>query len=298
VGWLARSGEVPIADIAARFKVEESELVRELELAACCGLPPYSPDVLMEIVVTEDTVQTFLPEALSRPRRLTPDEGLALAAAARTILAVPGADAQGALARALVKLEATLGAQASLVVDLDDPPLLDDVRAATAGRRRLEITYHASSTDETTSRIVDPDRVISIDGHWYLDAHCHLAADTRRFRVDRIVALSDQGPQPADRPVPDGVPAVAFVPGPDATRVRLQVDAEATWVVDSLPVLAQRPLPGGGHEVLLAVGGLAWLDRLLLQLGRHARVLEPADLADAGPSAARRVLRRYGADGS
>jgi proteasome accessory factor B len=69
VGWLARSGEVPISDIATRFGVEEGELVRELELAACCGLPPYSPDVLMEIVVTDDTVQAFLPEELSRPRR-------------------------------------------------------------------------------------------------------------------------------------------------------------------------------------------------------------------------------------
>ncbi len=293
VGWLARAGEVPISDIATRFGLDEGELVRELELAACCGLPPYSPDVLMEIVVTDDTVQAFLPAELSRPRRLTPAEGLALAAAARTILAVPGADEDGALARALAKLETTLGAQSSLVVDLDEPPLLEVVRGAVAGRQRLEITYHASSTDETTRRVVDPDQVVALDGHWYLDAYCHAAADTRRFRVDRILELDVVGPQPPDRPLAEGIPTGAFVAGPDATAVRLELDAEAAWVLDSLPISNQRLLPGNRHEVVLAVGGAAWLDRLLLQLGPHARVLEPPALAEAGPNAARRVLRRY-----
>jgi proteasome accessory factor C len=197
------------------------------------------------------------------------------------------------LARALTKLEATLGAQSSLVVDLDDPPLLDAVRAAVDARQRLEITYHASSTDETTRRVVDPDQVVALDGHWYLDGYCHAAADTRRFRVDRIRQLDVLGSQPSHRPPAEGIPAGAFVPGPDATSVRLEVDREAAWVLDSLPITSHRPLPGDRHEVVFAVGGEAWLDRLLLQLGPHARVLEPAELADAGPNAARRVLRRY-----
>ena len=46
VGWLAQVGEAPIADAAQRFGMSEKELVAELELAACCGIPPYTPDTL------------------------------------------------------------------------------------------------------------------------------------------------------------------------------------------------------------------------------------------------------------
>ena len=59
-------------------------------MAACCGVPPYTPDQLMEIVVTDTTVSTRVGTALARPRRLSPSEGFALAASARALLAVAG----------------------------------------------------------------------------------------------------------------------------------------------------------------------------------------------------------------
>ncbi|HTX62595.1 MAG TPA: WYL domain-containing protein, partial [Acidimicrobiales bacterium] len=186
VAWLAEVGEAPIAALSARFDVSPDEVVRELELAACCGIPPYTPDTLLEIVVSDEKVQAYLPKGLARPRRLTPAEGLALAASARTILAVPGADGDGALARALRKLEAVLGDDGRLVIRIDAPPLLDEVSALVAAHAQAEIVYHSASTDETTERVVEPLEVISLDGHWYLDALCHRAEGIRRFRVDRI----------------------------------------------------------------------------------------------------------------
>ena len=76
-------------------------------MAACCGVPPYTPDQLMEIVVTDTTVSTRVGTALARPRRLSPSEGFALATSARALLSVSGSDESGALSRALAKLEAS-----------------------------------------------------------------------------------------------------------------------------------------------------------------------------------------------
>jgi hypothetical protein len=45
--------------------------------------------------------------------------------------------------------------------------------------------------------------------------------------------------------------------------------------------------------VVLAISELAFLERLLLRLGPAARVLAPAELQAAGPTAARRLLDRY-----
>jgi len=295
VGWLAKVGAAPIEEVAARFGLDQDELVRELELAACCGVPPYSPDALMEIVVTDHSVEAFLPEGMARPRRLTPAEGFALAAAARTILAVPGADADGSLARAAAKLEAVLGARETVTVDLPAPPLLADVQRLVEAGRSAEIEYHSGSSDEVTERRVDPVQVVSLDGHWYLDAFCHRAGGLRRFRVDRIRRLTELDPVPGDLPTPRAPSEDSFIPGPGSEVVQLELGPGATWVVDSVPVLESTPRADGGADVTLAVGGTAWFERLLLQAGPSARVVAPPEWRDLAQRAAGRVLARYGA---
>ncbi len=293
VAWLAEAGEVPIAELSSRFDMSPGEVVQELELAACCGVPPYTPDTLLEIVVSDDAVRASLPRELARPRRLTPAEGLALAASARTILAVPGADRDGALARALGKLEALLGDGRRLVIRIDAPPLLDEVKAFAAAGEQVAIVYHSASTDETTERVVEPLEVLSLDGHWYLDAYCHRAEGVRRFRVDRIRRARPIG-RPVTARLAGHAGAGAFVPGPGAEKATLELRGDARWVADSVPVLAREEGPGAAVRVVLAVGGRAWLERILLQAGPRARVLAPPELADAGPKAATRLLRsRY-----
>ena len=132
VGWLAQVGEAPIAEVARRFGMGEAELIYELELAACCGVPPYTPDALMEIEVSETSVRAYLPAEFARPRRLTPAEGFAVAASARLILAVPGSS-DDALRRALDKLDLALGSHEVVGVDVDAPPFLGAVRRAVRG---------------------------------------------------------------------------------------------------------------------------------------------------------------------
>ena len=46
-------------------------------------------------------------------------------------------------------------------------------------------------------------------------------------------------------------------------------------------------------DVVLDVSGMAWFERLLLQLGPAARVLSPPELTGLAAEAARRVLARY-----
>jgi proteasome accessory factor C len=293
VAWLARVRESTVEELSERFGISEEELVRELELAACCGIPPYSPDALMEIVVSNGSIQAFLPEELSRPRRLTPGEGFALAAAARTILAVSGADDSGALKSALSKLESALGDRQKLVVDIDHPRLLEDVRGLVDPPSKAQIEYYAVSSDEVTTRVVDAIRVISVEGHWYLDAFCHRANGLRRFRVDRIRTVRK------DRPLKEPPTAAAltlersFVPDPEDVEVDLVVDDAASWIIDSVPVNDVVHGDDGETHVSLSVGSVYWLERLLLRLGPDARVVAPPELAGVASSAAARLLSYY-----
>ncbi len=283
-----------MADIAQRFGMSEKELVAELELAACCGTPPYTPDTLMEIEVSEHSVRAFLPPEYARPRRLTPAEGFAVAASARLLLSVPGSD-DDALRRALAKLEGALGAREAVGLDVDAPADLPLIRAATEAGQSLELEYLSASRDELTTRTVEPTQVITVDGHWYLDAYCHKAGDMRRFRVDRIVKARQ-----LDQPVSDEVrrPRPAedmFVPGPGAYEVHLELGPGADWVAESIPVRqVDRDGDGTVTGLVMDVAGLAWFERLLLQLGPAARVVSPPELTGLVGEAARRVLERYG----
>ncbi len=310
LAWLAQVGEAPIDEVAARFDLSPSALVTELEMAACCGVPPYTPDQLMEIVVTDTTVATWAGTALARPRRLSPPEGFALAASARALLAVPGSDEGGALSRALDKLDRALGGE-EIAVELSAPALLPLVREAVASGHRLRITYYSASTDRVTDREILPHRVFAAEGHWYVDATCGTAGDERRFRVDRIGAaevIEDSDEQgggstavtsdhrqggeggSGDSSVFDFHP---FVPGPDSRRVRLSIDPATAWVVESVPSAGPPVEVDGRVELELFVGGAAWLERLLLRLGPEARVVEPEEFRSLAGDAALRILGRY-----
>ena len=291
--WLAQVGETPIEVAAARFGLEPDALVAELEMAACCGLPPYTPDQLMEIVVTDTTVSAHLGEMLARPRRLSAREGFALAASGRALLAVPGSDENGALSRALAKLDRALGGE-SMVIELDDPSMLGVVRRALETGNQLQIEYYSASSDEVSSRRIDPLRLFAGDGHWYVDAHCYKAGDERRFRVDRIQAaeiLDDVASGP--REAAEGAEYEPFVPGPDIRTVRLALDPSVAWVVESIPAVTPPEQTGDRIEVDVAVGGDAWLKRLLLRLGTAARVVGPPEAASLLGDAAGQILDRY-----
>lgn len=319
LAWLAQVHEAPLDEAAARFDMSAESLVSELEMAACCGVPPYTPDQLMEIVVTDTTVSARLGPALARPRRLSPHEGFALAAAARALVATPGSDEDGALSRALVKLERALGGE-EVAIELDSPPLLSEVRAAVENGSTVTVTYYSASTDRVSERDIRPFRLFAAEGHWYADAWCGVAGDVRRFRVDRI---SEVRPAPAGAAVPradevaveadgqngatadaadtgpqPGEPGFAvFVPGPDNRRVRLFLDPASTWLVESIPSAGPPEPVDGGVEVEVFVGGTAWLERLLLRLGSGARVVDPLEDRQLARDAARRILRRYGSPG-
>lgn len=291
LAWLAHRGDASIAEVAARFGMAADEVVAELEMAACCGLPPYTPDRLIELMVGDDTVETNLGPEFSRPVRFSAAEGFTVAASARAILAVPGSDPDGALAGALAKLENALGERERVSVDLDVPPLLARVRRAAADRESVDIEYYSASRDEATRRRVDPYAVFASGGRWYLDAWCHRVDGLRHFRVDRVEAVEPTG-EHFDPPA-GFTPGEVFDPGPDTPVATVLLPAGARWMIETLPVRSEADEPDGRIRVELAVGGEAWLARLLLQAGPGSEVVDPPELRGVGVAAAQAVLDRY-----
>ncbi len=139
--------------------------------------------------------------------------------------------------------------------------------------------------------------MVTAEGHWYLDAFCHKADDMRRFRVDRIGAVRTHDLADAPKTAAIRTAEYTFLPGPGAVEVQLRIGPGAQWVPESVPVRAvARNADGLVTDVVLAVAGMAWFERLLLQLGSEAEVVRPPELTDLAARAAQKVLRLYQKD--
>lgn len=294
VPWVVQQDGPRVEDVCARFGLTEQELIAELDLVWCCGVHPFTPDSLIDVVVDEGRVWIRYADYFERPLRLTPEEGLALVAAGTALLAVPGADPEGPLARGLAKVATVLGIDAEGAIDvrLGAVPegILATLREASASRSQIEIDYYTYGRDARTRRVVDPWAVFAAEGEWYLASWCHLAQAERRFRVDRIRAvqvLPTSFEPPAVPPRPE-----VFAARPEDPRVVLDLDPQARWVAEQYPVEEVEELGDGRLRVILVVSERPWLERLLLRLGPHVRLAEGPQAVAA--AAARRVLERYG----
>jgi proteasome accessory factor C len=295
--WLMERREVPLAEVAARFKMTPEEAASELELAAMCGVPPFV-DELIDVFIDGETVFVGVPRLFTKPLRLTAPEGFALVTAGRAAMQLPGADPASALGRGLAKLAAALGEDAddsALVVDLATTPMVDEFVDATRRVERVRMRYWTASRDELTDRELTPQRVFHERGEWYVAGHDHRSGEYRTFRIDRVESLERTGVlddpiEVAD--VPDS--SVAWSADGSLPRVTVVLQPAARWVIEEYPVEAVIERDDQLLEARFAVVSERWLERLLLRAGTDAEVIEPAKWRDLGRRAARRLLQRYG----
>jgi len=295
--WLMERGEVPVAEMAARFELTEAELVGDLELAALCGLPPFI-DEMIDVFIDEGVVFAGVPRLFTKPLRLTAPEGFALLTSGRAAMQLPGVDPDGALARALGKLASVLG-EDGVVVDVPQPPATPDLVEAVADNARLRIRYWSASRDESTEREITPRSIFLDRGNWYVIADDSRSGEQRTFRIDRFEQWERTGQ--TDLPRPGAPPASPpsgdqwFADG-EVPTVELRLAPEARWAAERYPIRSERDATGehaGNAVVRMAVVSEQWLRTLLLRLGPHATVLAPEEWHDLGADAARQLLARY-----
>jgi proteasome accessory factor C len=296
---LARPG-IRVADAAADLGVTEAQLRDDLQLLFLCGLPGYGPGDLIDMVLDEETVSITFDAGISRPLRLTAEEALALVVALRALAEVPGMGSGGALERALAKLESAAGDAAAeagrVTVQMDaGGERLALVRGAVDRGRALRLTYYTAARDATTERVVDPIRILLVEGRTYLEAWCRNAEAVRRFRLDRIDAVTELT-EPSAPPAGAGggdVTGGIFQPEPDDPTVTLRLARRARWVTEYYPCETVEEQPDGDLVVTLRTGDLGWARRLVLGLGADAEVLTPTELARSVRSEAETALNYY-----
>jgi len=283
---LARPG-IAVAQAAADFGISERQLRRDLELLWMCGLPGYGPGDLVDLSFSGETVTVTEDAGMRRPLRLTTAEAAALLVALRTLTAMPGMVDTDAVRRATAKIERAVGdgGHDGMAVALvrQEEATNAAVRAALDTGRALQIVYYTAGRDVVSDRVVDPMRLLVIEGRGYLEAWCRRARSVRLFRLDRVdsVEILDEPAAPPPQAEPSDGTAGLLRPSAEQRSAVLLLAAQARWVAEYYPVDETVELADGRVRVLLRFADPAWLVRLVLGLGGGATVLEPADVAAA-----------------
>jgi predicted DNA-binding transcriptional regulator YafY len=232
------------------------------------------------------------------PMMFTEDEAIALTLGLLTARQLGLAAAAPATAGALAKVERVLpeavrqrvqALQDALVMEIpqtDAAPesaVVVTFSAAAWQRQRVQFSYR-SWREETTERAIDPYGVVYFAGRWYAAGYCHLRADLRVFRLDRVLSatLLDQS-----FARPESFDSLAFVqrtlantPGEWAIEALLKLDLATAQcrVPPWLALLEQAP---EGVVLRCNVQRLEWVAHFLAGLGCGVVVRRPPELRDA-----------------
>ena len=281
IPWIADQDGASLDEIATRFDYPRHLLLDDLqEVVFFVGVPPYTPDTLIDVVIDDDMVWISYADWFARPMRLSGPEILSLLAAGEATLAFDNQDEVGPLARGLAKLRLSTGSSTDIVdIGLGTAPTstLPTLREASDARQCVDVVYHSFSANESTQRRIEPARFFLDAGRWYVGGFCHLAGAERVFRLDRIEQVEatevpfSREPTPSDDDYTFGIT--------QGQELTIDAPVERSYVFEAVPVNSME-ISEDRLVVSLSVASPRWLEQLLLRLGPDAKVIEGETLIE------------------
>lgn len=277
----SRRGGLRVEEIVRETKVLRRTVYRDLEQLQAAGYPLVS--------VAEEGERRWRLEEGFRARVVTPGSALesAVMKGAVEALGPLHGSSVGEAARTVTGQLCAGGDDAALLSfprpgpTRQDPSLVDRLTAAVLGHERLQLVYRAQG-QRPRRRCVEPLRLFLAQGLVYLAADDCTRAETRCYRLDRIVSVEATGERFPARAFDLAAwlgDAVGVFRGASA-EVRLRSRLEARELAASIGVAAERVTLVDG-ELRLDAAITPELRARLLALGAQVEVLAPADLRRA-----------------
>ena len=294
---------VSMADLATYYEVSEQEIVDDVNILWCSGLPgksgEYPPETMIEIdegLYERSLLHVTDTQELDRPIPLSPSEAISLIAALQVLQELAeqsgNEDSVATITALLDKLRTYTGAQGESLEIRVNSHVPDQITAAVGQgvqqAKQLETVY-VNARGEVSNRRLDPISLTSIGNHTYLRAWCHLTGEARNFRLDRFneVEVLDSDVEVRD------AGAGRLLDWDPLDLVGVEFAREARWVAESPFARAVQDLPDGAFRVLLSVVDPAWLESLLLSTAQHVRAISHLQYAANAALGAREALRNY-----
>jgi len=289
--WVIANPGAPVDEVCRRFGYTRPGLVKDLNTVFVCGLPGYGPGDLMDASIDDDEVTVEMADYFSRPLRLTAREMLGILASAKAVQS--SGLGTSSLDGAIAKIERTLIPDAGdmVVIDLPEPPMVGQLRAAAEAGEVVRIDHTAIASGVRKVREVEPWSVFTTLGNWYLSGYCRSARGERVFRIDRIRTAETTGERFAAAES-SGKTSIRYTPGDGDAYATIRLGGAARWVAEYYPV---EVLSDGAESmtIRMSASDATVIARLLIRLGGGATLVEGDEVAAATEGLRERILERY-----
>ena len=275
-------------ELASRLEVDVRTARRYIRMLQDVGIP-------IEVTIGRYGGYKLRPGFKLPPLMFTNDEVLALTLGLQAVQKMGVHAMAPAVEGAMAKIERVLPTDLRqrmqtihdmLIVDMHAPEvqvelaILETLSAAAGQCRRVWLRYQ-SKHDEQTDRMLDPYGVVCHNRQWYTVGYCHLRAQLRVFRLDRIQQVKMQQEE-FSRP-PDFsclqyiVASVAAIPDTWNVEVLLCMPLEKARakVPPMLATLEQHPQ---GVVLYASLDNLNWMARFLVSLDCSFIIRRPGEL--------------------
>lgn len=284
--WLQRNPTTTTGEIARLFDIDEGAVGSLLERVACCGLPPFSPEKLIDIIVDGEMIYSEISDRFAAGLRLDYNDLFVIALSAKLVLTTGNFEGREHLVSAIDSIfssfDVSLDLEESIVIDLEGQRNFADLRDAINLRVQVSFSYFSGSRHELTRRVVDPYLLFSAGEFWYLRGWCHNSGDVRVFRLDRIdqvdVLTSEIQVTPTAH---DLIVSTFTLEGEDfanGTLTAIICAPSERWRIAYVPhVIIDDALEDRAQLIMINVVSIAWLVNLVASSGGKVTVALPLE---------------------
>lgn len=160
-----------------------------------------------------------------------------------------------------------------------------DLSEAVDRHRCVRIIYYAPSTNDTTERVIEPERLTENGGTWYVAAYCRMRDDLRMFALHRMrqyEVLDEEFKPRTEEEINDWLSQPFQIEHRDRKfRITIRFkDPSARYIRERNWHESQEliDLPDGGCLLSFDAPSLEEVKRWVLSYGADADVLEPLEL--------------------
>jgi predicted DNA-binding transcriptional regulator YafY len=191
IPFLSRN-EVDLDDFATKLGITADALRRDLEIAFLCGLPGYTPDLLIDIAMEDGVVFISDPQVLDKPRRMTQAELAALQLGLEIIEhSYLGATQLSSVMEGLRRKIGLSTPMDRVVIEPSMKHTISIIEAAILRERRVSFAYLDSEGKFSNLRTASPWQINWIKGKMTLRCFDHDRNAQREFFLHRISKVAE-----------------------------------------------------------------------------------------------------------
>lgn len=292
VAYLAREGEVSIAELAEHFGISANQVRKDLDTLWVSGLPGHLPDDLIDFSFSAEETHVSLREGLGleRPLRLTPRETITLVMA----LAGLSEDLDDELLRneihqLITQLTKLVPASAPLPPSSGQRAAL--IRRAIRNKTSLLVRY-VNAEDVQSERIIDPLRLLNARTRTYLVGYCHRSGALRNFALHRIAEITPAAATWQASTADEQLAAERTITPPESRdEVTLITDPQLRWLAERLGA-HQKQRRDGQLQLTTSFYSVERLVRTVLSVADRIDQITPPEAANAVAQRAAQALTR------